>query len=118
MPNLNKVFLAGHLTRDPELKYTGSGTALCTAGLAVNSKYQHNGEWKEEVCFIDVVAFGKLAEVFKDCRKGQAVLVAGRLDFQTWQAEGGQKRSKHQVRAEMIMSAADRQDGKDDDIPF
>lgn len=128
MPNLNKIFLAGHLIRDPETKYTQAGTSLCTVGLAVNHRYQVNNEWRQEVCFVDVVGFGKLAEVLKDCRKGQAVVVAGRLDYQTWTTDGGQKRSKHQVRAEVVMPAAGKAERQgepepagaagSDDIPF
>lgn len=120
MPNLNKIFLAGHLIRDPETKYTQAGTSLCTVGLAVNHRYQVNNEWRQEVCFVDVVGFRRLADFLGECRKGQAVFVAGRLDYQTRTTESGQKRGKHQVRAEMILPAAEREDDHQEstDIPF
>lgn len=120
MPNLNKIFLSGHLTRDPETKHTQGGTTVCVVGIAVNHKYQTTTGWKEEVCFVDVVGFGKLAEFLSECRKGQAVMVAGRLDYQMWQTESGQKRGKHQLRAEMIMPAAERKEDyqEETDIPF
>ena len=94
MPNFNKVILMGHLTRDPELSYTTNQTAICKFGLAVNHKF---GE-REEVCFVDVTAWGKQAEaVQKYCRKGDALLVEGRLTLDRWQDKQGQNRSKHSI---------------------
>ncbi len=102
MSSFNKVILMGNLTRDPEMRYTSGGTAVCTLGLAVNHKYSSNGEMKEEVCFVDITVWGKQAE---NCNqylsKGRPVLVDGRLQLQSWESEGG-KRSKHVVVADTV----------------
>lgn len=103
MPSLNRVFLMGNLTRDPELKYTQSGLAVCDFGLAVNRKYKTGGgEDREEVLFVDVSAFGKQAETASEyLRKGRGVLVEGRLKLDQWEKDG-QKRSKHTVVADRV----------------
>ncbi|NLX97580.1 MAG: single-stranded DNA-binding protein [Rhodopirellula sp.] len=94
MPNFNKVILVGHLTRDPELTYTKNQTAICKFGLAVNHKH---GE-REEVCFVDVTAWGKQGEaVQKYLHKGDCLLVEGRLTFERWTDKEGGNRSKHSV---------------------
>ena len=95
--SFNKVILAGNLTRDPELRYTPSGTAIAAFGLAVNRKWKdQNGETKEDVTFIDVTAFGKQAELLGQyCKKGSALLVEGRLKLDQWEdKQTQQKRSK------------------------
>lgn len=100
MASLNKVFLMGNLTRDPELRFTPSGSALTVFGLAVNRKYKHNDEWKEEVCFIDITVWGKQAESCSEyLSKGRGVFVEGRLNLRTWETEDGQKRNKLEVVA-------------------
>jgi len=92
----NKIILMGNLTRDPELKYTPSGTGLAEFSLAMNRKYQG----KEETTYIDVTAFGKQAELVAEyCQKGKHVLVDGRLEQQRWEDKSGNKRSKHKVIA-------------------
>ncbi len=94
MASYNKVIMMGHLTRDPELKYLPSQTAVVEFGIATNYKY---GE-KEEVCFVDCQAFGKQAETIdKYFNKGRAILIEGRLTFDQWEAQDGSKRSKHRV---------------------
>lgn len=99
MPNYNLVILMGHLTRSPELKYSGAGTPICEFGLAVNKQYKD----KKEVCFIDVTAFGKTAEfVAQYFDRGHAVIVTGELVFRQWDHSDGTKRSKHEVRAERV----------------
>jgi single-strand DNA-binding protein len=100
--NFNKVILAGNLTRDPELSYTPSQTAVVTFGMAVNRSWTaQDGSKKEEALFIDCIMFGKRAEVItKYCKKGQPLLVEGRLMFDTWVAQDGSKRSKHKVNVE------------------
>ena len=104
MANLNKVLLMGNLTRDPELRYTPSGTAVCKLGLAINRRYRDrsSGDWKEETCFVDVTVWGKTGE---NCgqylAKGRPVLVEGRLKFSSWESEG-QKRSKLEVVADNV----------------
>ncbi len=120
MPSFNKVLLMGHLTRDPELRYTPSGTAVVTLGLAVNRKWKQGEEMKEDVCFIDVVAFGKQAEhCGQYLSKGNGALVEGRLQQRRWETDDGQKRSKHEVVAEHVVfmgkpeSAETRVDSED-----
>src|SRR5947208_16820555 len=100
MANFNKVILAGNLTRDPQLRYLPSQTAVVDFGLAVNHKWRTpQGEDREEVLFIDCSCFGKQAETInKYCQKGKPILVEGRLKYETWDdKEGGGKRSKHKV---------------------
>ena len=102
MASLNKILLLGNLTRDPELRYAGSGTAICGFGLAVNSSYGGEDK-KEEVLFIDVTAFGRQAETASEYLvKGRPVLVEGRLQLRSWETQDGQKRTKHSVIAERI----------------
>ncbi|MCZ6149688.1 single-stranded DNA-binding protein [Campylobacter ureolyticus] len=97
----NKVILVGNLTRDIELRYINTGSALGRTGIAVNRKYTVNGEKKEEVCFIDITFWGKLAEIANQyLRKGSQVLVEGRLMFETWQDQNGQNRSRHSITVE------------------
>lgn len=102
MPNFNKVFLMGNLTRDPQLRYTPSQTPLCEFGLAVNRKMRlGSGEMKEETTFVDIVAWGKQAEALsKYVAKGRPLFVEGRLTFEQWQTQEGQKRSKLRVTLE------------------
>lgn len=104
MASLNKVFLIGNLTRDPELRYTPSGTAVVTLRLAVNRRYRDKaGENKEEVCFLSVTAWDKQAEVCNQyLSKGRPVFVEGRLQSRSWENNEGQKRSVLEVRAERI----------------
>lgn len=103
MVSLNKVFLMGNLTRDPELRYTASGSAVADFGLAVNRKYKQGDEWKEDVCFVDITAWGKQAETCAEyLSKGKGVFVEGRLQFRTWESEEGQKRNKIEVVANNV----------------
>jgi len=100
MANFNKVILAGNLTRDPQLRYLPSQTAVVDFGLAVNHKWRTpQGEDREEVLFIDCTCFGKQAETInKYCQKGKPILIEGRLKYETWDdKESGGKRSKHKV---------------------
>lgn len=100
MANLNKVFLMGNLTRDVDLRFTPSGAAVASFGLAINRKYKQGEEWKEETCFVDITVWGKQAEnCAQYISKGQGVMVEGRLSFRTWETEEGQKRSKLDVVA-------------------
>ncbi len=95
---MNIWIATGRLTRDVELRYTQSGTALGKFGLAVNHRYTVNGERKEKVCFVDCTVWGKSAETFaKHFEKGDAVTITGRLDLEQWEASDGTKRSKHSV---------------------
>lgn len=102
MANFNKVMLMGNLTRDPQLSYTPSQTAVVDFGLAVNRKWKgQDGENKEETCFVDCRAFGRTAEnINKYLAKGRPLFVEGRLTFDSWTAQDGTKRSKHRVTVE------------------
>jgi single-strand DNA-binding protein len=99
MPNLNKVQLMGNLTRDPEVKYSQKGTAMCQLSIAVNRTYSVGDEKREEVTFIDIEAFGKQAETIgKYFHKGRPIFIEGRLKLDTWEdKQSGQKRSKLKV---------------------
>ena len=104
MASMNRVFLAGNLTREPELKKTSSGTAVADLGLAVTESYTNKGgQQVESTCFTDVVAWGRLAE---NCQqylgKGSPILVEGRLETDSWETEKGEKRSRLRVRADRI----------------
>lgn len=101
MANFNKVILLGNLTRDVELRHTQSGQALGKFGMAINRKYTVNGESKEEVCFVDLTAWGKTAELLNQyVRKGSQLFVEGRLQYSTWESQEGGKRSKLEVVVE------------------
>jgi len=102
MSSYNKVILMGNLTRDPELRYTQNNLAICKIGLAVNRRFQdQSGEWRDEATFIDVTIFGKRGEAFaKFHNKGKAAFIEGRLRLETWEEQGGQKRSKLSVIGE------------------
>jgi len=93
----------GNLTRDPELRYTASGAAVASFGLAVNRKYKAGEEWKEEVCFVDITVWAKQAENCAEfLHKGSPVFLEGRLNYQSWESDTGQKRNKLEVVANNI----------------
>ncbi len=96
MATLNKVMLIGNLTRDAELKYTAGGVAIASFGLAVNDYFKNSaGEKQERAHFVDCTMFGSRAETAsKFFEKGKSIFVEGRLDYQTWEAKDGGKRSK------------------------
>ena len=104
MANLNKVFLIGNLTRDPELRYTPGGTAVANLGIAVNRRFKDSsGELKEEVCFLTVTVWDKQAEACcQYLTKGRPVFVEGVLQSRFWETPEGQKRSAIDVRAERV----------------
>lgn len=110
MANFNKVILMGNLTRDPELRVTPKGTAVCAFGMAVNRVFRSSegGETQEETTFIDLEAWGKQAEIIsKYVFKGNPLFVEGRLRLDTWESKTGEKRSKLKVIVEnmQLMSA-------------
>ncbi len=103
MASLNKTILIGNLTRAPELRYTPSGTAVGNMSLAVNRRYSVNGEAREEVLFIGVVAWGKTAEACSQyLDKGSALMVEGRLQSRDWTGKDGQKHRTIEVVAENV----------------
>ena len=103
MVSLNRVFLIGNLTKDPELRYTPSGTPVANLRLAVNSSFKsQSGERKEETCFVTIVVWSRQAELCNQyLKKGRSIFVEGRLIFRSWEAEG-QKRSTMEVRADRV----------------
>jgi single-strand DNA-binding protein len=103
MANLNRVLLLGNVTRDPEVRYTPKGSAVCDLGIAVNRAYTtDSGEKREEVTFVDVTLWGRTAEVASEyLKKGRPVFIEGRLQMDTWDdKQTGQKRSRLRVVAE------------------
>jgi single-strand DNA-binding protein len=102
MASFNRVILVGNLTRDIELKFLGSGTAVAEIGMAVNDKVKKGDSWIDEVTFVDVTLWGKTAEVAKQyLSKGSPLLVEGRLKLDQWEKDG-QKRSKMRVVGEKM----------------
>ena len=112
MASFNRVILMGNLTRDIELKYTPSGTAVTDIGLAVNDRRKSaSGEWVDETTFVDVTLWGRTAEVASEyLSKGSPVLIEGRLKLDTWETDG-QKRSKLRVTGERMQMLGSRSGG-------
>src|SRR5437763_12199096 len=114
MASFNKVLLMGNLTRDPQLKYLPSQTAVAEFGLACNRRFKtQTGEDREEVTFVDCTAFGKQAEVINQyCTKGKPLFIEGRLKFDSWEdKQGGGKRSKLTVVIENFQFIGSRDGG-------
>ena len=115
MASFNRVILMGNLTRDPQVKYIPSGTAVAELGLAVNRTWYDKGasQKKEEVTFVDVTVWGRQAEIAGEyLAKGRSVLIEGRLQMDTWQdKESGQNRSKLKVVCENLTMVGGRNEG-------
>ena len=142
MASYNKVIMIGNLTRDPQLSYLPSQTPVVEFGLASNRRWRSkDGQDREEVCFIDCRAYGRMAEnISKYCKKGRPLMIEGRLSFDQWETAEGQKRSKHRIFVENFTFVDSRPGGEggggsgngsnsgqsdedgpppsDDDIPF
>ena len=127
MASYNLVVLMGNLTRDPELRYVPSGNAVCNFGLAINRAYKDgNGEKQEDVTFVDVVCWNRLAEVTAEyLHKGNPAFIEGRLQQRSWETEDGQKRHKLEVVAKSVQflsGGRPSQEGDgaeaDNDVPF
>ena len=103
MVSLNRVLLIGNLTKDPELRYTPSGTPVANLRLAVNSSFKgQDGQRKEETCFVTIVVWSKQAEICQQyLKKGRPVFIEGRLIYRSWEAEG-KTRSTMEVRADRV----------------
>lgn len=110
MAGLNKVFLIGNLTKDPELRYIPSGTAVATFSIAVNRFYKlQTGEKKEDTTFMRIVTWGKRAETCAEYLvKGASVFVEGRLQARTWEGQDGQKRNTIEVVADNVQFLGSR----------
>lgn len=119
MSEMNVVLLMGNLTRDPEVRYTSSGTAICSLGLAINRSYRtQDGKDHEETCFVDVDVFGRQAESCRNhLKKGSPAFVEGRLRLDQWQDRtSGKNRSKLKIVATSVtfLSGPRRSDFTDD----
>lgn len=111
MSSFNKVILMGNLTKDPELRYTPKGVSVSEFGLAVSRRFRQGEELRNEVCFIDIVVFGKQAEnCTQYLTKGSGVIIDGRLNQNRWETADGQKRSKHEVVALNVTFMPKRQE--------
>ena len=111
MASYNRVLLVGNLTRDPELKYIPSGSAVSELGLAVNDRVKKGDQWVDETTFVDVTLWGRTAEVANEyLTKGSPVLIEGRLKFDQWEKDG-QKRSKLRVVADKMQMLGSRGGG-------
>lgn len=139
MPNFNKVFLMGNLTKDPELRYTSGGAPVANLRMAINRVYKlQSGESKEDTCFVTVVVWRKQAEAAGEhLKKGDPLFVEGRLQSRSWETEDRQKRSVLEVVADRVQflsrggkaapaaetegeapPAEEAQPSSDEDIPF
>lgn len=112
MAGYNRVILVGNLTRDPQLRYLPNNTAVCEFGLATSRRWRdQEGNQREDVCFVDVSAFGRQGETINQyMAKGRQILIEGRLRFDSWTGQDGQKRSKLSVVAENFQFLGSRGD--------
>lgn len=114
--SLNKVMLIGNLTREPELRYTPQGTAVCSFGLATNREWNVDGQKKEAADFHNIVAWGKLGELCGQLlAKGTKVYVEGRLQTREWNAESGDRRYKTEVVIDEMIILNSKKMGVSDD---
>src|SRR2546421_11817056 len=115
MANINRVVLVGNLTRDPELRHTPSGTAVCKLRIAVNTRQKNNetGEWGDKPNYFDVTVWGNQGESCSQfLSKGRPVAIDGRLDWREWEAQdGGGKRESVEIVADSVQFLGSRGDG-------
>jgi len=125
--SFNKTILMGNLTRDPEIRSLPSGQTVTNFGLAVNETWtdKASGEKREEVCFVDVDAWGRQGEVVLEYfSKGKPILIEGKLKFRTWEADDGTKRSKHSITLDRFSFVGSKNDSNGassedlDEVPF
>src|SRR5574341_2033031 len=104
MASVNRVIVMGNLTRDPELRYTPGGAAVTSFGLGINRRFRDNaGAQKDEVTFVEIVTWGKQAEVCSEyLAKGRLVLIEGRLRQERWESREGEARSALKVVADRV----------------
>ena len=115
MASLNKVMLIGNVTRDPEVKYTPKGSAVADLGLAINRNYTNQtGEKIEEVTYVDVELWGRLAEIAGEyAKKGRSIFIEGRLRIDSWEdKQSGQKRNRLKVVGEVLQLLGSRPGGQ------
>lgn len=115
MTSINRVFLAGNLTRDPQMKFLAGDKAVCEFGIAINRKFKgSDGEMKEEATFVEIVAWGRTAELCGQyLTKGSGAFIEGRLTQETWDdKKDGSKRSKTKVTADNVQFMGGKRDGE------
>jgi single-strand DNA-binding protein len=111
MASYNRVILVGNMTRDPELRYIPSGTAVSDIGLAVNDRIKRGDQWVDEVTFVDVTLWGRTAEIANEyLSKGSPVLIEGRLKLDRWEKDG-QKHSKLKVVGDKLQMLGSKGEG-------
>jgi single-strand DNA-binding protein len=111
MASYNRVILVGNLTRDPELRYIPSGTAVSDIGLAVNDRVKKGDQWVDETTFVDITLWGRTAEIANEyLSKGSPVLIEGRLKLDRWEKDG-QKFSKLKVTGDKLQMLGGRGEG-------
>jgi single-strand DNA-binding protein len=111
MASYNRVILVGNLTRDPELRYIPSGTAVSDIGLAVNDRIKRGDQWVDEVTFVDITLWGRTAEIANEyLSKGSPVLIEGRLKLDRWEKDG-QKHSKLKVVGDKMQMLGSKGEG-------
>ena len=112
--DINRVTIVGRLTRDPELRHLPSGSAVLQMGVAVNGRMKDDaGNWSDKPNFFDVKVFGNQAEMLSNhLSKGRRIGVDGRLDWSSWEAQDGTKRSKVEIVAQSVQFLDSRQDGE------
>lgn len=124
--NFNSVTLMGNLTREPELKWLPSGSAVCNFSIAINDKYKKDEQWVDNVSYFDIVVFGRQAETSNEyLSKGRPVLVEGKLQQRRWEANDGTKRNKVEIVASNVIflgASESKTTGfsevNEDDVPF
>jgi single-strand DNA-binding protein len=111
MASYNRVVLVGNLTRDPELRYIPSGTAVSDIGLAVNDRIKRGDQWVDETTFVDITLWGRTAEIANEyLSKGSSVLIEGRLKLDRWEKDG-QKHSKLKVVGDKLQMLGGKGEG-------
>jgi single-strand DNA-binding protein len=112
MANFNRVIIAGHLTRDIEIRYTPGGTAVTDLGMAINDRRKKDDEWIEETTYVDVTLWGRTAEIAGEyLSKGSPVLIEGRLKLDSWENSEGEKRNKLKVVCDKMQLLGSRGGG-------
>jgi len=114
---LNKIVVVANLTKDPELRYTPNGTAVCNLRLAINRKYKSGEEFKEETCFITAIVWGKRAENCNEyLKKGNPIFIEGRLQSRSWDGQDGKKQYATEIVAENIQFLDRTKEGTSQEI--
>jgi single-strand DNA-binding protein len=109
--DLNRATVLGNITRDPELRFTPSGSAVLSFSVATNRRYQKDNEWVDAPSFHNIVVWNNAEELSKRIRKGTRIYIEGRMETRSWESQDGKKNYKMEVNAEKII-LIDRYEGK------